>query len=52
MGVIVGDLYGFMEQLIILGNGAIRVSAREFREEIAVAEEEIREILKDNSLLS
>lgn len=41
-----------MEQLIILGNGAIRVSAREFREEIMTAEEEIREILNTNSLLS
>lgn len=34
-----------MEQLIIIGNGAIRVSAREFREEIRAAEEEIRSII-------
>ena len=34
-----------MEQLIILGNGAIRVSAREFREEIDTAEKEIRAII-------
>ncbi len=34
-----------MEQLIILGNGAIRVSAREFREEIDNAENEIRAII-------
>nr|WP_316614415.1 translation factor GTPase family protein [uncultured Ruminococcus sp.] len=34
-----------MEQLIILGNGAIRVSAREFREEIDIAENEIRAII-------
>ncbi|MBQ3265844.1 MAG: TetM/TetW/TetO/TetS family tetracycline resistance ribosomal protection protein [Ruminococcus sp.] len=34
-----------MEQLIIIGNGAIRVSAREFREEIDTAEEEIRNII-------
>ncbi len=34
-----------MEQLIILGNGAIRESAREFREEIDTAENEIRAII-------
>jgi len=34
-----------MEQLIILGNGAIRVSAREFFDEIKAAEEEIRSII-------
>ncbi len=34
-----------MEQLIIIGNGAIRVTAREFREEIDNAEREIREII-------
>ena len=34
-----------MEQLIIIGNGAIRVSAKEFREEIDAAEEEIRAII-------
>ena len=35
-----------MEQLIILGNGAIRVSAREFYDEIKAAEEEIRKIIR------
>lgn len=35
-----------MEQLIIIGNGAIRVTAREFREEIDAAEEEIRRIIE------
>ena len=34
-----------MEQLIIIGNGAIRVTAKEFREEIDAAEEEIRGII-------
>lgn len=34
-----------MEQLIIIGNGAIRVSSREFLEEIRAAEAEIREII-------
>lgn len=34
-----------MEQLIILGNGAIRVTAREFADEIKAAEEEIRSII-------
>ncbi|WP_316608109.1 translation factor GTPase family protein [uncultured Ruminococcus sp.] len=37
-----------MEQLIILGNGAIRVSCREFFEEIQKAEAEIREIISEN----
>lgn len=35
-----------MEQFIILGNGALRVSSLAFREEIALAEKEIREIIK------
>ena len=35
-----------MEQLIILGNGAIRVSAREFYDEIKTAEEEIRKSIR------
>ena len=39
-----------MEQLIILGNGAIRVSAREFREEIDNAENEIRAIIDGDTL--
>ncbi len=34
-----------MEQLIILGSGALRVSARSFREEVAQAESEIRNII-------
>ena len=34
-----------MEQLIIIGNGAVRVTAKEFREEIDNAEKEIREII-------
>lgn len=34
-----------MEQLIILGAGAIRVSSREFLEEVQTAEKEIREII-------
>ena len=34
-----------LEQLIILGNGALRVSSRAFWEEVNEAEEEIREII-------
>ena len=34
-----------LEQLIILGNGAMRISAREFLAEIRAAEAEIREII-------
>lgn len=34
-----------LEQLIILGNGALRVSSREFLSEIEQAEEDIREII-------
>ncbi len=34
-----------LEQLIILGHGALRVSARAFREEVDAAEREIREYL-------
>lgn len=37
-----------MEQMIILGNGAIRVNAREFYDEIKKAEEEIRSIIDTN----
>lgn len=36
-----------LEQLIILGNGALRVSSREFFDEIKQAEEEIREIISE-----
>ncbi len=34
-----------MEQLIIIGNGAVRVSSEDFYEEVKTAEEEIREII-------
>ena len=35
-----------LEQLIILGNGAMRISAREFEAEIRAAEAEIREMIQ------
>ena len=35
------------EQLIILGNGALRVSARAFHEEVRAVDAEIREYLTD-----
>ena len=35
-----------LEQLIILGSGAVRVSANEFKKEVEDTEEQIREILK------
>ena len=35
-----------MEQLIIIGNGAVRVSSEDFYEEVRTAEEEIREIIE------
>ena len=35
-----------LEQLIILGNGALRVPARAFYEEVSEAEEEIRRIIE------
>lgn len=38
-----------LEQLIILGNGALRVSSREFSEEVSRAEEEIREIISNSN---
>lgn len=41
--VVTSDL---TEQLIIIGNGAIRVSSEDFYEEIKTAEDEIREIIK------
>ena len=34
-----------MEQLIIIGNGAVRVTSLEFLEEVRAAEEEIRELI-------
>lgn len=39
-----------LEQLIILGHGAVRVSAREFREEIEAAEGRITQIIDQNNL--
>lgn len=39
-----------LEQLIILGHGAIRVSAREFQEEVEAAEGRIAEIIERNNL--
>ena len=38
------------EQVIILGNGAFRVSAAEFFEEIKSAESEIKKIIEQNAL--
>ena len=38
------------EQLIILGHGALRISARSFREEVERTNGEIRRILEDNRL--
>ena len=35
------------EQIIVLGNGALRVSARTFAEEVAAVEKEIREFLQN-----
>ena len=39
-----------LEQLIILGHGAVRVSAREFHEEVEAAEGRISEIIARNNL--
>ena len=36
-----------MEQIIILGNGALRISSRAFLEEVRQAENEIRQIIED-----
>ena len=36
-----------LEQLIILGNGALRVPSRSFIEEVEAAEEEIRQIIAE-----
>ena len=38
------------EQLIILGHGALRISARSFREEVERTNGEIRRILEENRL--
>ena len=40
--VVTSDL---MEQLIIIGNGAVRVSSEDFLDEVRTAEQEIREII-------
>ena len=37
-----------LEQVIILGNGALRVSSREFQEEVSAAEQTIRNIIENN----
>lgn len=37
-----------LEQIIILGNGALRVSSRSFYDEVRFAEEEIKEIISGN----
>ncbi len=39
-----------LEQLIILGHGAVRVSAREFQQEVEAAEGRISEIIQRNNL--
>ena len=39
-----------LEQLIILGHGAVRVSAREFKEEVEAAEGRISAIIDQNNL--
>lgn len=38
-----------LEQLIILGNGALRVSSRAFLDEVRNAEEEIRRIISEEN---
>lgn len=37
-----------LEQVIILGNGALRVSSREFQTEVSAAEQTIRNIIENN----
>ncbi len=37
-----------LEQIIILGNGALRVSSREFQAEVSAAEQNIRNIIENN----
>ena len=37
-----------LEQVIILGNGALRVSSREFQAEVSAAEQTIRDIIESN----
>ena len=41
-----------LEQMIILGNGALRVSSRAFLEEVRQAENEIREIINSSNELN
>ena len=38
-----------LEQLIIIGHGAQRVSAQSFHEEVAAVQQEIAQILKENN---
>ena len=38
-----------LEQIIILGNGALRVSLRAFLDEVRAAEEEIRQIMSEEN---
>ena len=38
-----------MEQLIILGNGALRVSSQAFLTEVELAQKEIREIIESQN---
>ena len=38
-----------LEQLIILGHGAVRVSAKSFHDEVFGTNEEIRRILQENN---
>ena len=37
------------EQMIVLGHGALRVSADEFREEVLTVQQEIRQVLRDRN---
>lgn len=39
-----------MEQLIILGNGAFRISAAELYEEVKIADRRIQEYIRENNL--
>ncbi len=39
-----------MEQLIIMGNGALRVSSNLFRDEVIQVEQEIRSIIEKNNI--
>ena len=37
-----------LEQIIVFGSGAVRVSAREFLEELILAEKEMRRLINEN----